>query len=178
MNLKNDYYVSMVNAHAHSSVPWQQDVLSDLLCGISLPPDPRILDVGAGIGNNIPTLVRLSSSITAVDVSNDTLVMLKQKYKNAPATIHTIVADIEALPLGDDAFDLVICTEVFEHVKNMPKAITECTRVLKPGGYIILSSPNYFNLAGIVKIVYEWLYPERSWDAWGNHETGQKKNKN
>lgn len=52
-----------------------------------------------------------------------------------------LLGDICNLPIRDDIVDVVICTEVLEHVKDTAKAIKELSRVLKRGGYLILSTP-------------------------------------
>ncbi len=52
--------------------------------------------------------------------------------------------DIAALPFADDAFDLVICSEVLEHVPDHAAAVSELVRVLKPGGDLVVSVPRYF----------------------------------
>jgi SAM-dependent methyltransferase len=51
-----------------------------------------------------------------------------------------IVADAHSLPFKDSEFELVLCTEVLEHVKNPQKVIDEIGRVLKPGGRVILTT--------------------------------------
>lgn len=52
-----------------------------------------------------------------------------------------IISDIERLPLSDGYCDVVVCTEVLEHVPEPIKAIAEMSRVLKPGGLMLLSAP-------------------------------------
>ncbi len=49
--------------------------------------------------------------------------------------------DITAVPFGDNAFDVILCNHVLEHVQDDQKAMTELFRVLKPGGWAILQSP-------------------------------------
>jgi SAM-dependent methyltransferase len=52
-----------------------------------------------------------------------------------------LVSDILHLPFEDNAFDLVICSEVLEHVRNHEAAISELVRVLKPGKNLAVSVP-------------------------------------
>ena len=68
----------------------------------------------------------------------------------------------------------MLCTEVFEHADSIEKAMRECVRILKPTGYIIVSTPNYLNIAGLIKYIWELFHPNKSWDAWGNHEDGRE----
>ena len=52
-----------------------------------------------------------------------------------------IVSDIIAIPLEDASVDVIMCTEVFEHIPNPLDALKEFKRLLKPGGQLILTSP-------------------------------------
>lgn len=57
-----------------------------------------------------------------------------------------IVADACDLPVEDDSFDLVICRELIEHVLNPVMLLTEMYRVLKKGGYMLITTPNAYNV--------------------------------
>jgi SAM-dependent methyltransferase len=50
--------------------------------------------------------------------------------------------ETQPLPTGDDSFDVVVCNQVFEHLKNIYSPITEIHRVLRSGGFLIISVPN------------------------------------
>jgi ubiquinone/menaquinone biosynthesis C-methylase UbiE len=52
-----------------------------------------------------------------------------------------IVSDITAIPEPDESFDAILCTEVLEHVPDPVEALRELARLLKKGGYIILTAP-------------------------------------
>lgn len=52
-----------------------------------------------------------------------------------------IVSDITAIPEPDASFDAIMCVEVFEHIPDPTKAVQEFARLLKPGGYLILTAP-------------------------------------
>lgn len=53
----------------------------------------------------------------------------------------SIVCDIIDMPLEDNSVDVVLCTEVFEHLKDPVPAVSEIARILKPGGELILTAP-------------------------------------
>jgi SAM-dependent methyltransferase len=53
----------------------------------------------------------------------------------------TKIGDVACLPMESDQFDAVICTHVLEHVEKDRQAISELHRVLKPGGWAIISAP-------------------------------------
>ena len=52
-----------------------------------------------------------------------------------------IISDIADVPVDDASFDAVLCTEVFEHIPDPVKALSEIYRILKPGGVLILTAP-------------------------------------
>ena len=58
-------------------------------------------------------------------------------------TYEFINHDIRNLPLKDNSQDLVICSEVLEHVPNYEAVLAECYRVLKPAGVLLISVPTY-----------------------------------
>jgi 2-polyprenyl-3-methyl-5-hydroxy-6-metoxy-1,4-benzoquinol methylase len=167
-----EYYKERVNIHAHTSVPWQQLILNDFLNDIGRMENGTCLDVGMGIGNNLCTIVRFVSKIEAFDISPKVVEAVKKSPENTDLPLHVVCADAEQMPYPDDSFDLVICTEVLEHCLAPDAVIYECARVTKPGGYAIFSVPNYLNPAGGVKKFYDSFHERKTWDAWGNHESG------
>ena len=52
-----------------------------------------------------------------------------------------IISDINSIPVEDNAFDAILCTEVFEHVPNPIVTLKEFSRILKPNGYLLLTAP-------------------------------------
>jgi len=58
--------------------------------------------------------------------------------------------EIEPLPFGDNAFDVVVASHVFEHLENLDGALKEAWRVLKPGGLMIVGVPMHVGVAGLL----------------------------
>jgi len=52
-----------------------------------------------------------------------------------------IVSDITSISVDDESFDCILCTEVLEHVPDAVAAIREFSRILKPGGILIITAP-------------------------------------
>jgi SAM-dependent methyltransferase len=96
----------------------------------------HILDVGCGRGVLDEHLRQLGHTVVGLDI-NDSLV-----YDN----VNIIRADIVgSWPCVDGSFDLVICTDVPEHLYDPAHVLSESARVLKPDGRIIFGVPNHFD---------------------------------
>ncbi len=55
--------------------------------------------------------------------------------------------NIEQIQFPENSFDVIFCNHVLEHVENLPKALSELHRVLRPGGFAIMQSPQDMNMA-------------------------------
>lgn len=83
-----------------------------------------------------------------------------------------IVSDILSIPLGDHSVDAIMCTEVLEHVPDPLGAIREFTRLLKPGGYLLVTAPfaslthfaPYHFASGLSKYFYEKHLPDNGFE--------------
>ena len=121
-----------------------------------LEPGKRCLDVGCGEGRMLLLLKAFGLDSYGVDkevfqVSNLKGVLLESLLKDLfqEHRVHVLALNIETEPLEypNSFFDLVVFQEVIEHLHNSPKlALDEMKRVLKPGGYLIVSTPNIANL--------------------------------
>jgi SAM-dependent methyltransferase len=59
-----------------------------------------------------------------------------------------VLASVEKLPFPDNTFDCIKATELFEHVENLEKGFSECVRVLKKRGHLVISTPFLFPIHG------------------------------
>ena len=73
-----------------------------------------------------------------------------------PATRVDVFADAMKLPLADQAFDSVLCTQVLEHVPEPLELLRESFRVLLPGGHLVLTAPQYNGLHGEPQDFYRY----------------------
>lgn len=128
----------------------QRDLLLDVLRRLDLSLDGRrILDVGCGRGYAGDVVAEAGGDYTGVD-----LVASRKGFRLG-------IAAADALPFPDATFDGVFCIDAFEHVPDSARAAREFRRVLRPGGFLFLSAPNYGNMAGVVKLACE---------RWGRYE--------
>lgn len=95
------------------------------------PDKIKILDVGCGISPVAPKYKKT----TYTDISSEAIDVLRKQGYNS------FVSDITKIPVKSGSFDIVCCSEVLEHVKSPEKALKECRRVLKKGGFMIITVP-------------------------------------
>lgn len=116
---------------------------------LNIPAHSRILDIGCGSGRHLAAAYALEKTvIVGADANYDDLKKARDRLN-----FHDMVgahgggrwslnaADITRLPFADATFDLVICSEVLEHIPNHRKAMIEIVRVLKPGCHLVVSVP-------------------------------------
>jgi SAM-dependent methyltransferase len=104
----------------------------------------RILDVGCGDGRLTAELE--ARELTGADVSAEALRRARARLPGA----RLVELEPDApLPLGDSSFDLVLCAETLEHVRDVQLLLSEIRRVLAPGGVLALTTPAHGRLAGL-----------------------------
>lgn len=104
----------------------------------------KVLDVGCHYGIFSFYMLERGASVTGIDIAEKWVQrcseQAREKHPGGPAEF--LVADAQALPFGDESFDVVICLEVVEHVDFPGKVMSEVHRVLRPGGVLVVGTPN------------------------------------
>lgn len=135
----------------------------------NVPKDLRILDAGAGeLRNRILCnhLIYVSQDLCQYDGYGDGEALQTGKWDTSKIDL---VCDITAIPQPDESFDVILCSEVLEHIPNPTKALDEFLRLLKPGGKLILTAPfaslvhfaPYHYCSGFSRYWYEYHLPQR-----------------
>jgi SAM-dependent methyltransferase len=103
-------------------------------------PGDRILDVGCGPGFYVTELLEAvgpKGSVAGVDASADMLaVAAKRAEGHTNVTFHQ--ADATSLPVPDAGFDRAVCVQVLEYVRDVPAALSQMHRALRPGGRVLV----------------------------------------
>jgi SAM-dependent methyltransferase len=99
-----------------------------------LPPG-RALDAASGTGRHAARLVALGHAVDGVDVTPE---MLARARVNVPGASFR-EADLRSIPAGDGGYDLVVCGLALAHLPELADAVAELSRVLAPGGRLIVS---------------------------------------
>lgn len=95
----------------------------------------RALDTGAGAGGNTRVLQNAGWSATALEYSRTGAEIARQRG------LSVVQADATALPFPNEAFDLVVSMDLWEHIPDDATAAAEASRVLRPGGRLFLAVP-------------------------------------
>ena len=110
---------------------------------VHIPPGGRLIDVGCGVGNGLIIFHdRFGLSGVGVDVSEGMLDIARAKVRERNLPIELLRIDGEDLPFDDDSFDVGINFEVLEHTPHPARMLAELARVVKPGGAVVVTTPN------------------------------------
>jgi SAM-dependent methyltransferase len=104
----------------------------------------RLLDLGAGGGRHAFEAMRRGAVVTAVDSDQAEVKDVTWMMRGLPGDGQAVAANALDLPFPDGAFDRVIAAEVLEHIPDDRGAISELTRVLRPGGTMAVTVPRWW----------------------------------
>ena len=118
---------------------WRRHALKEIVDGSA----QRILDVACGTGDSTISIARAAgegSMVTGADISEGMMALVKGKAEKAGVSDRIVlqVADGEALPYGDGAFDRVTCAFGIRNFEHKEKGLEEFRRVLVPGGRAVI----------------------------------------
>jgi 2-polyprenyl-3-methyl-5-hydroxy-6-metoxy-1,4-benzoquinol methylase len=131
-----------------ASAPWHSLTMAHL-------PEIRgryVLEVGCGRGVFARYLAEQGANLVAADFSEAAVLHARKRLEGLNVT--TLVADIQDLPFEDGSFDVVISQETLEHVPDPAKGLAELVRVTRPGGKVLVTTPNYLSLIGLWRVAH------------------------
>lgn len=138
------------------SSPHQKKKILEILNAADIRGD-TYLDMGIGAGYSTFEIANQinANKIYGIDISD--------KAVNAAITRGIMASKIdinnEKLPFPDAFFDVVTGFEIIEHLTDSDNFLSECYRVIKPGGYFLVSSPNISSWLSIISLILGYLPP-------------------
>lgn len=119
------------------------DLVADA-AGRLLPLGGTLLDVGCGSALVADRLQQHAGHYVGLDYGGHHITYAAKKYAGSPVTLQTSFVNgaAEALPIKDGSVDVVVFTEVIEHLVQPELSVWEISRVLKPGGALVLTTNN------------------------------------
>ena len=113
----------------------------------------RILD--AGCGNGVETGSYAGQhEVHGVDYQDEYVAYCRKTYPQAQYRI----GNLESLDYPDASFDTVVMNQVIEHLENPERVLAELKRILRPGGLLLVATPNYGT--------FVWPLVEATWHRW------------
>lgn len=112
-----------------------------------IPARSSILEIGCGSGYGTNLLSKNAEKIIGLDVDKSTVERVSKRYNSKNCFFE--LYDGIRIPYADESFDVAVSFQVIEHIKNDKNIIKEIWRILKPGGIMIMTTPNrVFRLIG------------------------------
>ena len=157
---------------AHPVLAYEQYVRSRaVLESLAATAGETVLDVGCGNARDMLPILQAGAGIVGVDLSAG---MIQQARLELAAAgypdVELEIGDATRLRFAAESFDKILCSEVIEHIPNTDDAISEMYRVLKPGGRLIVSTPNRRSWYGFDRYVIwsrmlgkAWNHPFDNW---------------
>ncbi len=118
------------------------ELVADILASFSQIANLQILDVGFGAGGTTLALVARGARVTAIERHPTKVQKLRQEAGAQQMPVTILSGDAQNLKFANETFDWVILQDVLEHLPEPAKAIHEACRVLKPNGWLYISTPN------------------------------------
>jgi len=103
-----------------------------------LPRVDSVCDIASGAGHTGLGFAGIASRIVAVDPAPNMLSEVRRLADERGVVVETVEAFAESIPLASASFDLVACRLAAHHFSDLPQAMSEMSRLAKPGGYVVI----------------------------------------
>nr|WP_244545482.1 class I SAM-dependent methyltransferase [Algoriphagus locisalis] len=132
-----DYKNHILNHFERISTLNPAQIKSESRCLNKLVPDGRFLDIGCGLGLGLAYAQQLNCELYSTEFDTGALEFVKSNFP-----VETYQGDIWEAKYPDSFFDFIHISHVIEHVLDPKAYIEEMKRIVKPGGYIAIGTPN------------------------------------
>jgi SAM-dependent methyltransferase len=142
--------------------PWAYERRKALLLREARPGE-RVLDLGCGAGRFVAALRDAGADPVGVEVAQ---AALDRAAANAPGADLRLLGDDGSIPLEHGSVDLVWCSEVLEHVADVPHLLLEARRVLRRGGRLLATVPYHGRVKDVLIAIARF---DAHFDPLGQH---------
>src|SRR5215472_12249963 len=153
-----NHWRNLYNANGLFEIIHQQRraIVLGLVDELALPSGSHVLEIGCGAGLTTIALAQRGFTVQAVDTVDRMVALTRQAATEASVAdrVMTSLGDAHALAFPEGAFSLVIGMGVAPFLHSLDTAITECARVLRPGGYSIFTTDNRWRLNHVLDPVF------------------------
>jgi SAM-dependent methyltransferase len=118
----------------------RRQILTTVLQTIALPPSPKIIEIGSGTGGNLPMLAQFGQ-VEAIEPNSEGRAFIKQR--GFPVQDGLLP---DQMPVSPESVDMVAMLDVLEHVAEDAAILKAVHRLLKTGGYLVLTVPAFPSL--------------------------------
>lgn len=126
---------------------WTLEHLHRYLLACELAAGKTVLDIACGDGYGSAMLARHAAQVTGVDIDTPTVERARGKY--VADNLRFLQGSATDIPLDDDSVDLVISFETIEHLMEQDRMLYEIRRVLRPEGFLLISSPDKYEYSDV-----------------------------
>ncbi len=132
------------------------------------PDGGVVLDLGCGSAMVADRMAGRSASYVGADYGGHHISYAKAKHDAEEKRLLTVFArgDAETLPFADGAFDVVVMSEVIEHLMRPERAVWEVARVLKPGGVFVMTTNNASEVPLWSPLTHLFVWLEKAFGAY------------
>jgi ubiquinone/menaquinone biosynthesis C-methylase UbiE len=137
---------------------------------LAAAPGDIVLDVGCGNARDLIPILHAGARVVGIDLSEG---MIRQARADLAAArfrdVELAVGDATRLTYPNESFGKLLCSEVIEHIPDADAALGEMARVLKPGGTLVISTPNRRSWYGCDRYLFThvlrrtWNHPFDNW---------------
>lgn len=111
----------------------------------------KVLDAGCGVGFFTHAIQKAGYEAVGMDISHNAIAQARRIYKDIDFVCNRLDAP---WPFDDGSFDVVFSTEVIEHILGFHEMLSEMNRVLKAGGWIILTTPYHGLIKNLLIVLF------------------------
>jgi SAM-dependent methyltransferase len=129
--------------------------------GFEIREEDTVVDVGCGGGDAVVFAGNLGAEVVGTDYDPLVIERLDERMRGVPARSYRgFVSDSDPLPLPDAHADVVICTEVAEHVPDPARFLAELARIGKPGARYLITVPDPRSESVMETVAPQWYWEE------------------